>query len=253
MLQSEGRSRTVVDSLQVRRRRSTSIAGTVRSRAARELRQRIIMGELAPGSVLDINAITEEFGTSRTPVREAILELSYEGLVDITPRSRVIVLGVTAQDVIDSFTLLATLSGRAAQWAAERMQPETLSRLEELNQTLHQAALGNPQDLVDINWAFHHTVNLAADSPRLLTLLKQAVRVVPTDFFQRFPEHEDTAHREHEAMLEAFRRKDGELARRLTEKHIEYGGHRIVEWIATHETSADQGVGSALGSAALSG
>ena len=53
------------------------ISGTVRERAARELRDRILTGTLAAGSRLDLDAITEEFATSRTPVREALLELSF--------------------------------------------------------------------------------------------------------------------------------------------------------------------------------
>ena len=63
------------------------IAGTVRERAARELRDRILTGALPAGTRLDLDAITKEFATSRTPVREALLELSYDGLVRVAPRS----------------------------------------------------------------------------------------------------------------------------------------------------------------------
>lgn len=56
-------------------------------RAARELRDRILTGVLPAGSRVDLDAITEEFATSRTPVREALLELSFEGLVQVAPRS----------------------------------------------------------------------------------------------------------------------------------------------------------------------
>ena len=72
---------------------NVDIGGTVRERAARELRNRILTGELAPGTRLDLDAITTEFATSRTPVREALLELSYEGLVEVAPRSGVTVIG----------------------------------------------------------------------------------------------------------------------------------------------------------------
>ncbi|MCP3811488.1 GntR family transcriptional regulator, partial [Mycobacteriaceae bacterium Msp059] len=73
---------------------SLDISGTVRERAARELRDRIITGTLAPGTRIDLDAITEEFATSRTPVREALLELSFEGLVRVAPRSGITVIGV---------------------------------------------------------------------------------------------------------------------------------------------------------------
>ena len=102
-----------------------SIGGTVRARAASELRDRILTGRLRPGTRLDLDEITREFGTSRTPVREALLELSYEGLVTVTPRSGITVLGITPEDAVDNFAVLATLSGKAAEWATERItEPE---------------------------------------------------------------------------------------------------------------------------------
>src|SRR5262249_33300835 len=70
------------------------IGGTVRARAATELRDRILTGRLRPGTRLDLDEITEEFGTSRTPVREALLELSYEGLVVVSPRTGITAVGI---------------------------------------------------------------------------------------------------------------------------------------------------------------
>src|ERR1017187_3680206 len=109
-----------------------SIGGTVRDRAARELRDRILTRRLQPGSRLDLDEITREFGTSRTPVREALLELSYEGLVPVSPRSGITVLGITPEDAVDNFAVLATLSGKAAQWATERMSTSERDTLHEL-------------------------------------------------------------------------------------------------------------------------
>ncbi|PQM47371.1 tRNA N6-adenosine threonylcarbamoyltransferase [Mycobacterium talmoniae] len=111
---------------------NVDIAGTVRERAARELRNRILTGALPPGVRLDLDAITEEFATSRTPVREALLELSYEGLVRVAPRSGVTVIGISPDDVLDSFTILGVLTGQAAAWAAERLGAEEVARLREL-------------------------------------------------------------------------------------------------------------------------
>src|SRR5256884_9338722 len=108
------------------------ISGTVRERAARELRDRILTGALPAGSRVDLDAITEEFATSRTPVREALLELSFEGLVHVAPRSGITVIGISSKDVIDSFTILGVLTGQAAAWAAQRVNPEELASLREL-------------------------------------------------------------------------------------------------------------------------
>src|SRR5271169_5038366 len=139
-----------------------SIGGTVRSRAARELRDRILTGRLRPGDRLDLDEITREFGTSRTPVREALLELSYEGLVAVTPRSGITVIGITPEDAVDNFAILAALSGKAAEWATTRITKPQLDELHRL-----AAAVGDDQDVVTANRRFHRAVNLASGSPRL--------------------------------------------------------------------------------------
>src|ERR1700740_3517409 len=81
------------------------IAGTVRERAARELRDRILTGALPAGTRLALDAIPKEFATSRTPVREALLELSYDGLVRVAPRSGITVIGMSPEDVLDTFPI----------------------------------------------------------------------------------------------------------------------------------------------------
>src|SRR6201999_3369870 len=109
--------------------RAVDISGTVRERAVRELRDRILTGALPAGTRVDLDAITAEFATSRTPVREALLELSFEGLVQVAPRSGVTVIGISPTDVMDSFTILGVLTGQAAAWAAERIEPDELAVL----------------------------------------------------------------------------------------------------------------------------
>ena len=106
-----------------------AIGGTVRARAATELRDRILTGRLRAGTRLDLDEVAAEFGTSRTPVREALLELSDEGLVAITPRSGITVLGITPQDAVDNFAVLAALSGKAAEWATARITPAQLDEM----------------------------------------------------------------------------------------------------------------------------
>src|SRR3954451_4677379 len=138
------------------KRMSSAIGGTVRARAANELRDRILTGRLAPGTRIDLDGITEEFGTSRTPVREALLELSYEGLVAVTPRSGITVLGITPEDAVDNFAVLAALAGKAAEWATARITADQLDELRGLAD-----AIVGADDVVGANRRFHRAVNLA--------------------------------------------------------------------------------------------
>ncbi|WP_067657941.1 GntR family transcriptional regulator [Nocardia harenae] len=208
---------------------TVDIAGTVRERAARELRDRIITGVMAPGSRIDLDAITEEFATSRTPVREALLELSFEGLVRVAPRSGITVIGIGADDVRDSFTLLGVLTGQAAAWAAERSTAAELAQLRELAAAV--AARSGDDAIGEANWKFHQAIHRAAHSPRLLTQIKQAARVVPTNFLRLFPDHEKHSLHEHDELLDALEARDPEAARRIAERHVLEAGISLAAWL----------------------
>ncbi len=205
----------------------------MRARAAGELRDRILTGRLRPGTRLDLDQITREFGTSRTPVREALLELSYEGLVTVTPRSGITVLGITPEDAVDNFAVLATLSGKAAEWATGRITEPERDRLHELARAVVHA-----DDVVAANWSFHRALNQASGSPRLMTYLRQAVRVVPASYFELFPEQVRRSRADHAVLLEAIDRGDSAAARTLTESHVLDAGAALGDWLRAQETAA---------------
>ena len=202
------------------------VAGTVRERAARVLRDRILTGALPAGTRLDLDAITQEFATSRTPVREALLELSYDGLVRVAPRSGITVIGMSPQDVLDSFTILGVLTGQAAAWAAQRVTDDGIGVLTSL---ATQFETQSGEDAVDANWRFHREIHRAAHSRRLLAQIRQAVRVVPSNFFAMFPEHEHNAIDEHEALVTALAERDAEKARDIAERHVLDAGRSLAE------------------------
>jgi len=203
------------------------ISTTVRAQAASELRDRILTGRLQPGDRLDLDQLTAEFEISRTPVREALLQLSYEGLVDITPRSGMTVVGITPEDAVDSFAILAALAGKAAEMATARSTPAGLVRLRDLGDAIHRSG-----DVVGANRRFHRALNLSARSPRLLTHLRQAVRVVPGNYFELFPEQEERSRIEHAALLDAMESGDGRTARSLAEDHVLRAGEALGGWLA---------------------
>ena len=112
---------------------------TGRERVGEVLRERILAGELAPGERIDLDKYAAEFGTSRTPVREACLALAQDGLVKVVQRSGVTVIGVSPESTIENFQLMAALSGVAAQWAAGKISERDLLRVKEL-----QREIGSP-------------------------------------------------------------------------------------------------------------
>ena len=192
----------------------------------------------------------EEFGISRTPVREALLELSFQGLVDIAPRSGVTVIGVTPAEALDNFAILATLSGKAAEWAAIRISPEALADLARQAQALAAAPIG--PGLIDANWQFHRIINEAAGSKHLLSLIRQAVRLIPSNFLAVMPVR--THDGEHEQLLHRITDGDAPAARAVAEQHVLAAGASVAGWLAEQAAMAgDTAAGGAGGAASSSG
>ena len=88
--------------------------------------------------------------------------------------------------------------------------------------------------MVDANRRFHRAVNLACGSPRLLTYLRQAVRVVPGSFFTLFPEQERRSRADHAALLDAIGRGDPTSARTIAEAHVLDAGAALGDWMRAH-------------------
>jgi len=226
------------------------IGGTVRARAAEELRNRILTGALPAGTRLDLDALTVEFGASRTPIREALLELSYEGLVEVAPRSGITVIGLTPRDVLDNFALLGTLAGKAAEWAAARITAAELDHIRALADEVTEAAgpaghsptglVANPASgeaghsptgLVAANWRFHRAVHQASGSPRILALIRQTVGVVPTNFFEVFPDQGQHSAADHDEIVAALARRNGSAARAAAERHVTDAGAALARFL----------------------
>ena len=210
------------------------VGGTVRGRAAEELRNRILTGGLAPGTRLDLDALTAEFGASRTPIREALLELSYEGLVEVAPRSGIRVIGLTPRDVLDNFAILGTLAGKAAEWAAARITDDELDHIRALADGVTDAAAAGDHShdgLVAANWRFHRAVHRASGSPRIVTLIRQTVGVVPTNFFDVFPDQGQHSATDHDELVAALARRDGPGARLVAERHVTDAGAALAAFL----------------------
>ncbi|GLY38897.1 GntR family transcriptional regulator [Amycolatopsis sp. NBRC 101858] len=193
---------------------------TGRERIVDVLRDRVLSGVLAPGTKLNLDALAEEFGTSRTPVREACLSLSQDGLVRVAQRSGIVVIGLSPEAVLENFALMAALSGLAAQWAARGVTERELLRVRELHREIKvAAAVGD--DITTLNWEFHREINRACHSARLQRMLAEAGRLIPRRFFELFPEHVPCSLDEHDALVAALGSRDESTARQVAEQHFD--------------------------------
>ena len=112
------------------------------------------------------------------------------------------VVGITPEDAVDNFAILAALAGKGAEMATARITPGELHDLRAL-----AAAVDEADDVVAANRHFHRGINLAARASRLLTYVRQAQRAVPGNYFELFPEQERRSRREHTALLDAMEQR----------------------------------------------
>ena len=216
---------------------------TVRDRVTREIRNRILFGALSAGDRLDLDALATEFGTSRTPVREACLELANDNLVNVAPRSGVTVVGITTSDLLDNFELMATLAGMAAAWAAERATEEDQDRIHRACEAVATAsALGG--DVSTQNLEFHRSVNRASHSRRLSSMIGQAARLFPDRFSDVVAAQVACSLPEHAAIVAAISDHDPSRARRLMEAHFHDALSRLRRHLSSPDSATDHVAGA---------
>ncbi|MFI8567547.1 GntR family transcriptional regulator [Rhodococcus sp. NPDC078407] len=179
---------------------------------AGSIRQRIVTGALPPGSFVRIEEAAAELGVSATPVREALVALRGEGLVEQVPHRGYRVNELTAQDVDDIFWLQGTIAGTLAGRAATVVTGEHLDHLSTLNDGLRDAVARSDTESVERHeFEFHKCVNKIAGGMKLAWFLLGAVKYTPRLYATDTAWGEDAV-RSHEQLIEAFRRRDVDAA-----------------------------------------
>ncbi|QJU59054.1 GntR family transcriptional regulator [Sphingomonas sp. AP4-R1] len=198
--------------------------------AVKLLRGMIIAGDLAPGEPLRELAFSEQFGMSRTPVREAFRTLAAEGLISLLPNRTVQVALLDEEAVAEVFLVLGALESLAARLACERITKDQLDILEELQEDLaHHFETGDRSRYLEANRLIHELIVEAAASPSLLMawrlLLPRAERArhVTTRDHDRWGH----AFEEHKHIYAALMKRDGATLRRLMEEHFANGAASI--------------------------
>lgn len=198
--------------------------------AYRYVRGEILSGALEPGAPLREEALAAACGVSRTPVREALRRLEAERFIQRSETQRSFVATLSPDDVAEGFALRTMLEGHAAARAAARILPAQLDALTDHNAKIAVALVGDPVDtatFVTHNRAFHQIVTEAAGSERLAAML---ATVVEQPVVLRTARHYDReavtrSHAEHDELILAFRRGDGEWARAIMTAHIRRAFH----------------------------
>jgi DNA-binding GntR family transcriptional regulator len=137
------------------------------------LHERIVTGDLAPGERVDSGEIAQSLGVSRTPVREAILRLDAQGLVERQPYRGVVVTAVDVAAAEEVAALRLHLETLAVRAAVPLLQESDVSRMRDLHRELETGIAGSDAQhgFAALNREFHLTLYRAAGTPTLIRLL----------------------------------------------------------------------------------
>ncbi|RMI28787.1 GntR family transcriptional regulator [Nocardia stercoris] len=202
---------------------------SLKTAAAQEIRRRIFSGELRPGDKIDQDAIAGCLGASKLPVREALITLEVEGVVELPPRRGAYVARLSRDDVRDHYWILGVVSGLAAARAAAEITCAVLDRLDALLDRMETTGSSPEREL--LNFEFHRAINRAAGSRRLISELRVLGSAGPHGFYEAHHDWPETADRDHREIAAALRARSVSAARSLTEAHFLRGGNRAVEML----------------------
>lgn len=182
-----------------------------------QMRADILELRLMPGTHLDESEMSRRLGVSRSPVREAIIRLAAEGLVETLRNRSAVVASVDMLELpayFDSLTIIYRLTTRAA---AHRADTTAVNQLDGIQDALEQAlADGNPHAMMDLNRAFHQTIAECAGNRWFMqwqrSLLDQGQRYFRL-YARHYGDHVPPSHVEyHRTIIRALREGDAEAA-----------------------------------------
>lgn len=193
---------------------------------AERLRQRIYSHDLAPGTWVDEQALADDYGISRTPLREALKVLASEGLVTLKPRRGCYVNEISERDLDEIFTVMALLEGQCAHITARKATDADLERLRKIHEKLEKAAgSGDIDGYFEANQAFHQALQKITDNRWLLQVIEDLRKVIKLSrHHSLFSEGRlEQSLAEHRGILAALAERDAERAELLMRAHIDSG------------------------------
>lgn len=205
---------------------------TLREKILETLRDAIISGNISSGSRVSEPELAERFGISRTPIREAFRQLASEGYLTIRPRKGAVVTAYTPRDVSEFYAIKSILEGYAARLACNRLTDREIDRLQAINEKLEELANQNDvKQFFKVHNDFHELFIKGADNDKL----KEMISMLVTRF-QRLrmaslslPGRMAVSVQEHHKIINAFKKRDCDLAEVLVRKNAEYGGKVLLD------------------------
>ena len=188
---------------------------------------------------LDETELAKEFEVSRTPIREALIQLSFSGLIDMRPRRGAVVTEITAKRLCEMFEVMAELEAMCGRMAARRMTDADQQTLLLAHHACEEARdLADPDEYYRKNEQFHLAIYSASHNSFLIeeatSLHKRLTAYRRLQL--RVRDRMRTSYSEHNAIVDAIVEGDGEKAVDLLRSHVIVQGERFADLIASLPT-----------------
>ncbi len=205
---------------------------SLRIRVFNAIENAILDGEYKDGDSLNELRLSKELGISRTPVREALMQLELEGLVRNVPNKGAVVVGVTEQDIHDIYEIRIRIEGLAARLCAENITEDELRALEQIVDLQEFYLLKNGTEQIwKLDGDFHKIIYDASRSRPLRFTLSNFHNYIKKarDISVQTEGRAEKTVAEHRAILDAIKAHNGDLAEQLTAKHISNAEDNLFE------------------------
>jgi DNA-binding GntR family transcriptional regulator len=197
---------------------------------AGHLRAEIMSGALRPGTFIRLDETAVKLGVSVTPVREALLKLRGEGMVQLEPHRGHVVLPLSRQDIDDIFWLQATIAKELAAAAAQCITDAEIDDLDRITDALATAvAADDIEAIAATEFAFHRAFNQTTKRIKLAWFLLHVARYMPLMVYAADPEWGAAAIGNHRELIAALRRRDTAAVVEHTNRQFTDGARRLTE------------------------
>ncbi|WP_088345331.1 MULTISPECIES: GntR family transcriptional regulator [Rhodomicrobium] len=202
------------------------------------LRECIIDGELRPGAKIPEKELCERFGVSRTPLREALKVLAFEGLVVLNHNRGSTVSALTLQDLKEAFPIYARLEALAGELACERLTAEEIAEIRDLHeQLLASYEKHDVKGHFAINEQIHKRIEAGSRNRNLVQLIRSVssrIRRAGVSVDLSGPRWANII-AEHQNIMAAIERRDAPTLSRLLREHIENSFRAIKDTLAPQD------------------
>ncbi len=229
-------------STQTKKSRVGRPKGTGTQRVYDRVRDGILKLKLAPGADVNEASLEEEFGVSRTPVREALIRLASEGLITLLPNQGARVSSIELSDISQMFEMLELTQRAVTRWCAARRENADVTEMRWLSASFTASTRAlDPNSMGEINRSFHSKIAACCGNTFLAQVydaqLMSSQRLAHLAFADAPLDDEDQEEyyaelvRQHEAMVDAIESRDGTAADRVASDHVELFRSRVRRYI----------------------